>query len=176
MRNLLVVLVGFLVGGVAMLAVVIALPRMASAPRPAQTAQAMGATMPAGMMNVSATRSATRMSGAQPLKLLTIQHVERGCHVWSNGKMTATMVRLHLKTGQKLAIVDLDVDAHQMMQFAGPAHLRMGGPMTMNHDLTMTFAKKGVYRLGTETVETPGAMDVKTAGPDNNLRLVVTVA
>jgi len=27
----------------------------------------------------------------------------------------------------------MDVDAHQMLQFAGPMHLRMGGLMMMNH-------------------------------------------
>lgn len=38
-------------------------------------------------------------------------------------------------------------------------------------------AKAGVYRLGTKTVEMPGGMEeVKTIGPDNKLRLVVTVA
>ena len=63
-----------------------------------------------------------------------------------------------------------------MMQFAGPARMRMGGPMMMNGGMTLSFSKKGVYRLGTKTVEMPGAMDVKTIGPDNNLRLVVTVA
>ena len=36
--------------------------------------------------------------------------------------------------------------------------------------------KKGVYRFGTKTVPMPGAMEVKTTGPDNNLRLVITVA
>jgi hypothetical protein len=44
--------------------------------------------------------------------------------------------------------------------------------------MTLSFMKKGVYRFGTKTVEMPGAgeMDVKTIGPDNHLRLVVTVA
>ena len=174
MRNLLVALVGFLVGGAAIAAVALALPRTTTTPSPTHMNQAMGSAMSVGM-NVSATRSATMMGGSQPVKLM-IQHVQRGCHVWSNGKTTGSMMRLHLKTGQKLAILDMDVDAHQMMQFSGPMHMRMGGPMMMNHGLTMTFAKKGVYRLGTKTVEMPGAMDVKTIGPDNNLRLVVTVA
>jgi hypothetical protein len=90
--------------------------------------------------------------------------------------MGATM-RLQLKPGQKLAIVDQDVDAHQLMELAGPMHLHMGGPMTVNRGTTLRFAKKGVYRLGTKTLEMPGGgMDVKTIGPDNHLRLVVTVA
>jgi plastocyanin len=107
---------------------------------------------------------------------LTIQHVQKGCHVWSNGKTTAAMMRLHLKVGQKLSILDMDVDAHQMVQFSGPARMGMGGPMMMNRSVTLMFSKKGVYRLGTKTVPMPGAMEVKTIGPDNNLRLVVTVA
>ena len=49
--------------------------------------------------------------------------------------------------------------------------------MMMNHGMALSFMKKGVYRLGTRTVEMPGGrMDVKTIGPDNRLRLVVTVA
>ena len=47
----------------------------------------------------------------------------------------------------------------------------------VNRGMTLSFMKKGVYRLGTRTVEMPGlGMDVKTIGPDNHLRLVVTVA
>jgi hypothetical protein len=50
--------------------------------------------------------------------------------------------------------------------------------MMMNQSVTLAFPKTGVYRLGTKTVEMPGgmSMDVKTIGPDNNLRLVVAVA
>ena len=108
---------------------------------------------------------------------LTIQHVLRGCHVWSNGTTTAALMRLHLKPGQRLTILNDDVDdAHQMLQFAGPMHMRMGGPLMMSHGVTLTFMKKGVYRLGTKTVAMPGSMAFKTIGPDNKLRLVVTVA
>jgi hypothetical protein len=141
-----------------------------------QATTPMGQAMSGGMMNASSTSGSWMMAGTQLAKL-TIQHVQKGCHVWSNGQTTATMMRLHLKPGQKLSILDMDVDAHQMMEFAGPMHLRMGGPMMMNHDMTISFAKKGVYRLGTKTVEMPGgSMNIKTVGPDNKLRLVVTVA
>jgi hypothetical protein len=41
----------------------------------------------------------------------------------------------------------------------------------------IAFTKKGVYRLGTKRVEMAGGgMDVKTIGPNNKLRLMVTVA
>ena len=64
-----------------------------------------------------------------------------------------------------------------MMELVGPMHLQMGGPMMTNHGMTLAFTKKGVYRLDTKNIEMPGmTMDVKTIGPDNNLRLLVTVA
>ena len=93
------------------------------------------------------------------------------------GGETGAMMRLHLRPGQKLSIMDNDVDPHQMMELAGPMHVRMGAPMMMNHGMTLSFMKKRAYRLGTKTIEMPGGgMDVKTIGPDNRLRLVVTVA
>jgi len=57
--------------------------------------------------------------------------------------------------------------------------MQMGAPMMTTHGMQMTFTKKGIYRFGTRTVEMPGMAgmaDVKTIGPDNKLRLVVTVA
>lgn len=119
----------------------------------------------------------TMMTGAgMPAMHLMIEHVQRGCHVWSNGQTSGATMRVHLKPGQPLAITDMDVDAHQMMQFAGPMHVRMGGPMMTSHGMTLHFSKAGTYRLGTHTVEMPGGMDVKTIGPDNKLRLIVTVS
>ena len=163
MRNLMATLTGFLVASGLIAAVALAAPRGTTT---TASPIRMGAGMASGMMGTAATPATAK---------LTIQHVQKGCHVWSNGKTTAAMMRLHLKVGQKLSILDMDIDAHQMMQFSGPAHMRMGGPMMMNRSMTLSFSKKGVYRLGTKTVEMPGAMDVKTIGPDNNLRLVVTV-
>jgi hypothetical protein len=166
MRYFLATLAGLLVGAGVIVAVAVAVPR-AVQQKPSTSGMPMGATMGSTLMGAVAS-PATRK--------LTIQHVQRGCHVWSNGKMTAAMMRLHLKPGQRLSILDMDVDAHQMLQFAGPTHLRMGGPMMMNRGMTLSFPRAGVYRLGTKTVEMPGGMDVKTIGPDNKLRLVVTVA
>ncbi len=157
MRNLLIATMGFLVVGGLVVTLLLALPRTTTV------------TVKQSTQMATAYHPATAK--------LTIQHVLRGCHVWSNGKTTGAMMRLHLKVGQRLAILDQDVDAHQMLQFAGPMRLRMGGPMMMARGTTITFAKKGIYRLGTKTVEMPGGMmEVKTIGPDNKLRLVVTVA
>lgn len=176
MRTLLIVVTGFVVGAGAISAAAVALPDVYGGTAAQATHMtSMGRGMSRAMM--SGFTGGGSMMGASPTAKLTIQHVQRGCHVWSNGKTRAAMMRLHLKPGQTLSIMDMDVDAHQMMEFAGPMHLRMGGPMMMNHGMTLTFTRKGVYRLGTKTVEMPGGMtDVKTIGPDNKLRLVVTVA
>ena len=162
MRYLLISLAGFLVGAALIAAVAFAAPNHLSG----SSGMPMAGTDRGGMMSTAAPAAAK----------LTIQHVQKGCHVWSNGATAAAMMRLHLKVGQKLSIIDVDVDAHQMMEFAGPARLHMGGPMMMSHSRTISFTARGLYRIGTKTVEMPGSMDAKTVGPDNNLRLVVTVA
>jgi hypothetical protein len=55
--------------------------------------------------------------------------------------------------------------------------MHTGGPMMMNHSVTLSFTKKGVYRLGTKTVEMPGGTStgIKMIGSDHKLRLLVTV-
>lgn len=178
MRVILVAAAGFLFGS-AMTAAVALIPLTTSAA--ARPASASGnptgvAATSNGMMMSAVGRPTTPIPRTVSL---AIQHVQHGCHVWSNGKTTEALMRLHLKRGQTLSIVDMDVDAHQLMQVAGPARLRMGGPMMTTDGMKMTFTKKGIYRFGTRTLEMPGMAgmaDVKTIGPDNKLRLVVTVA
>ena len=165
MRNFLAALGGALLGAAVVVAVAVAVPSPAS--------QATGAT---GMPMGASMGSMTEAGSAAVTRRLTIVHVQRGCHLWSNGKTTAATMRLHLMRGDHLSIMDMDVDAHQLMQSSGPAHMSMGGPMMMNHGRTLTFQKTGVYRFVTKTVEVPGAMEVETIGPDNTLRVVVTVA
>jgi hypothetical protein len=175
MRLTLVALTGFLAGS-AMAAAVALIPLTTSAaarPAAAPSNQMSATAMANGMTMSPAARPTT--ASAQTVSL-TILHVQRGCHVWSNGKTTGAMMRLHLKRGQTLSIMDMDVDAHKMMQFSGPMHMQMGGPMMTTHGMKMTFTKKGIYRFGTKTVAMAGMTDVKTIGPDNKLRLVVTVA
>ena len=175
MRYLLIALTGFLIGTGLVVGLVLALPQTNGATAKQASSQRLAMPQMSGGMN--AMSSATTASASLATQKLTIQHVQKGCHVWSDGQTTGAMMRLHLRPGQRLSILDQDVDPHQMMELAGPMHLRMGGPMMSNHGMTLAFMKKGVYRLGTKTVEMKGAgMDVKTTGADNNLRLVVTVA
>lgn len=184
MRNLLIASTGFLAGAGLIAGLVLALPQpqpvtvtataAAKAPAAARSAAPTPDTQDA--MNASLT-SGSRMTVARPQTAsLTIQHVEHGCHVWSDGRISRSLMRLHLRIGQRLAVLDQDVDAHQLVELAGPAPLRLGRPLIMSHGTTIAFAKPGTYRLGTKTVPMPGAMDIKTVGPDNRLRLLVTVA
>jgi hypothetical protein len=174
MRNLLIMITGFIAGG-ALVAGLAFLPEATTAN--AKPAASAGTAMPQMSGGMAMSGSTMMASNSLATQKLTIQHVQRGCHVWSNGRTMGAMMRLHLKPGQKLSILDNDVDPHQMIELGGPMHMRMGGPMMTSHGMTLTFMKKGVYRFATKTVEMPGGgMDVKTIGPDNHLRLVVTVA
>lgn len=174
MRSLLIAITGFVVGGALVVGLLFALPDTTNVSAKQATPQSAAMPQMSGGMNMAGSQMA---SNSLATRKLTIQHVQNGCHVWSDGETTSATMRLHLKPGQKLSILDQDVDPHQMMELAGPMHLRMGGPMMTSQGMTLAFMKKGVYRLGTKTVEMKGGgMDVKTTGPDNNLRLVVTVA
>jgi hypothetical protein len=175
MRNLFIMITGFIVAGFGVTALALALPEGTNSGSARPTAATKKAMPMNGMASMSSgTMSAPSLAGAK----LTIRHVQRGCHVWAHGSMTGTTMRLHLRVGQHLSILDQDVDAHQLLELAGPMRLHMGGPMMTNHGTTIAFMKSGVYRLGTKTVEMPGMGmgDVKTIGPDNKLRLVVTAA
>ncbi len=105
---------------------------------------------------------------------LTIVHVARGCHVWTDGGRVGPGVKLFVKPGTRLTVVNADLDTHKLVQLGGPK-LRLGPPLKMNARRTVRFVKPGVYRLMTEKVETPGAMDVKTLGEDHVLGLTVVV-
>src|SRR6266496_1776356 len=114
MRNLLITLAGVLVGAGMIAGIAVALPRTTNV-TVTQTSARAAMAMTGGMGSTMTSATATPAT-----RKLMIQHVQRDCHVWSNGTTTATAMRLHLKQGQPLAILDMDVDAHQMLQFAGP--------------------------------------------------------
>lgn len=177
MRNLILALGGFLLGAAVVAAVALA---GGSAPRPvaapATTVPSAGSGMGSMMGGSGGSMMGSAAAPASSVRL-TIQHVLRGCHVWSNGRTTGATMHVTLRAGQTLSIVDNDVDRHQVLELGGPASLRLGGPLMMSQGETISFPRKGLYRLGTRVVEMPGGgMDVKTIGPDNTLRLSVTVA
>lgn len=125
----------------------------------------------AGMAGMGSQTGATTTAADQ----LTIVHVQKGCHVWSDaGKQMAAM-RLRMHTGQMLRILNQDVDMHRMMELSGPTMMALGGPMAQGKTDTVTFTKPGTYVFGTKVSSMKGMPEAETIGPDNNLKLTVTV-
>jgi hypothetical protein len=109
---------------------------------------------------------------------LTIRHEVRGCHSWSlNNVRWSPTQAITLARGARLTVVDNDVMPHTLVQLAGPkAHLTSPAMSKMGARAQVTFPARGVYVLGTKAGEDYKAMSgIKTVGPDNVLRLIVTV-
>ena len=106
---------------------------------------------------------------------LEIQHVRNGCHVWSKGGLQASSLRMSLTRGARLQVLNRDVVPHQLVQVAGP-NLALRGHMMIGKTQLITFKQPGVYLLKDGVVEMGPNMNVKTIGPDNMLRLTVSVS
>lgn len=106
--------------------------------------------------------------------MLTIVHVQKGCHAWSRGSASAPGLKVVLRRGQRLTVVNQDLDAHRFVRVSGPK-IALGKTMMMNDRVTLRFRKKGVYKLRTKKVAVPGMPEIKTIGPDNVLVMRVVV-
>ena len=155
MTKFLAVIAGFIAGGAILTGTAVAADRAAD-PAVAQTPRR-------GMMTT-----------APGMAKLTIQHVQKGCHVWSDGTRRAASMLLNLSRGARIRIVDQDIDPHGLVQVAGPK-LSFKDHMMMGQSQTITFAKPGVYRLKNKVVDMGSMVEVKTIGPDNTLRLTISV-
>lgn len=158
MTKIVVAIAGFIAGGAILTGTAVAVDWAAN---PAVAPMTMS-----GMM--------TTTSPASGMTKLTIQHVQKGCHVWSDGSRRAASMRLDLSRGARLRIFDQDIDPHGLVQVAGPK-LSFKGHMMMGQSQTITFTKPGLYRLKNKVVEMGPMMEVKTIGPDNTLHLTVSV-
>jgi hypothetical protein len=144
---------------------------------------------------VGATAVASADASAAPAKTaIQIRHQTVGCHSWSvNGGPYKAAQSVRLARGGSLTIADDDVMTHQLIRVSGPkvvyrlvdAGTTMMGMLKapyaagmMPHTgatLSVTFAKKGVYTFKTAAGE-DYMKGVKTTGPDNVLKLTVTVS
>lgn len=109
---------------------------------------------------------------------LMIVHVQKGCHLWSNGARQAATLSLKLRPGGTLTVSNVDVDMHQLVQLGGPK-VSLPGPLMMGVARAIHFSRPGVYRFQTKVVQVEGMgemMNVETTGPDHVLRLTVLVA
>ncbi len=123
-----------------------------------------------GAMAPSTTAATTTAVAYQ----LTILHVQKGCHVWSDGTSQTPMLQLSMKPGQMLRIMNQDVDMHRMVELSGPM-MTLGAPMKTGQSESLTFTKPGTYRFHTKSSAMMGMPEVATTGPDNTLRLTVVV-
>ena len=137
------------------------------------TALALGHTQPPASAPMTMSGS-MGLTGTPATTQIMIRHVLRGCHVWTYRGHQAASMRLNLQHGGRLRIMDNDMDPHGLVQLAGPK-LRLKGHMMMGQGQTIRFKQQGLYRFKTKVVEMGPEMEVKTIGPDNKLRLTVSV-
>lgn len=124
---------------------------------------------------------------------ITIRHQLRGCHTWSlNGGAYRAGLDVRLARGGTLTIMNTDLMVQKLIRERGPAvgmktishdHMKMvglhriTGPGVMNHMgavLKVTFPRAGTYRFRSEDLG--DYFELKTAGEDNELQLVVRVS
>ena len=124
---------------------------------------------------------------------ILIRHQLRGCHTWSlNGGAYRAELDVRLARGGTLTITNTDLMVQKLIRKRGPAvrmkavvheHMKMvglhriTGPGVMNHMgavLKVTFPRAGIYRFTTEDLG--DFYELKTAGGDNELKLVVRVS
>ena len=125
-----------------------------------------------GMAGMMGSQNGTTTTAADQV---TIIHVQKGCHVWSDAGKQMVAMHLRMHTGQMLKVTNQDVDMHRMVLVSGPMMMRLGGPMAQGKTDTLSFTKPGTYVFGTKVSSMKGMPDVQTIGPDNNLKLTVTV-
>jgi plastocyanin len=136
-----------------------------------------------GGAGTPASEQAAAQPTAQSAAKLTIQHVQQGCHVWSNGSQQLATMQLTLAKGGSLELFNNDIDTHQLVQQGGPA-LDLGAPMAAaGGEKTLVFSEPGTYTFGTTVIEPAGEEEGAAAMdeggdevPDNVLQLVVRVA
>jgi hypothetical protein len=110
-------------------------------------------------------------------KTITIRHQLRGCHSWSfaGGPYSASL-KIKLDRDTALVFVDNDMMPHKLVQLAGPkASLTTPSMNHMAAKAVAVFKKAGVYKFTTKAGE-DYMKGIKTVGPDNVLRLTVTVS
>lgn len=104
---------------------------------------------------------------------VNIPHVQDGCHLWAAGAKQSYNMKLLLKRGARLTIVNRDINGHHLVQQAGPKV--PAARLSMNAKTTIAFAKAGVYRFVTKAFEIPGMPEVGMEGTDHPLQLTVVV-
>lgn len=121
---------------------------------------------------------ATLFAVAAPSKSiqLAIVHTVQGCHIWQTSHAHGPATALQLKRGDKITLrVSCPMD-FQLVQMKGPK-LVLGDPtLHTGTQRTIAFPKRGVYVLRATNIQSSADMGLQTLGPDNVLKLTVTVS
>jgi hypothetical protein len=107
---------------------------------------------------------------------LAIVHTVRGCHVWqSAAHNVGAMTSVRVAPGGKVTVrISCPMD-FTLEQVSGP-RLALGDPtLHTGTQRTFRFAARGVYVLRATNIQSSEQMGMQTLGPDNVLRLTVTV-
>jgi len=149
------------------------------------------ATVAALAVAVGMTALATAATPPRTATIL-IHHQLHGCHAWSvNGGPFRASQTVLLRRGGSMTVTNDDVMPHHLIKVSGHSVRMSSGesmPMHMGHDYDeapghmdhmgattkVVFASAGTYRFKTVAGEDYMA-GVHTVGPDNQLRLTVTV-
>jgi plastocyanin len=107
---------------------------------------------------------------------ITIHHQKVGCHAWAIGNGPYKVVQtLAAKPGTALTVTDNDVMGHTLLQLTGPKVTLVGRVMNkMGAHASLVLTKPGTYVFGTKEGN-DYYKGIVTTGPDNILRLIVTV-
>jgi plastocyanin len=126
--------------------------------------------------SAAATHATTNAAPAAPVKV-TIHHETKGCHAWAvDGQTPSASQNVSLAVGGTMLVTDDDVMPHTLVQTGGPSAQLIDPAMRhMGSAATVTFAKAGVYTFTTKAGE-DYMTGIHTTGPDNTLKMTVTVA
>jgi hypothetical protein len=120
---------------------------------------------------------ATVFAVAAPSKTvqLAIVHTVSGCHIWQTAHAHGSSTALTLHKGDRITLrVSCPMD-FRLVQVRGP-RLSLGDPtLHTGTQRTITFSRRGVYVLQARNVQSSADMGLQTLGPDNSLRLTITV-
>jgi hypothetical protein len=107
---------------------------------------------------------------------LAIVHTVSGCHIWQAAHAHGAATALKLKHGDRITLrISCPMD-FRLVQVRGP-RLALGDPtMHTGTQRTLRFSKRGVYVLQATNLQSSADVGLQTLGPDNSLRLTVTVS
>ena len=106
---------------------------------------------------------------------LAVVHALHGCHTWHTTRDVAPALALKIPHGGRIQIrISCPMD-FRMVQIRGRAVAFGGSTFFTGTSRTIVFPKAGVYVFTGTNLQSSADRGLQTLGPDNVLRLTVTV-